>query len=98
MPFDLSDLAPVLGALFGGASALLFTAAIGWRIAVKPTMRALMEYRAARPASDPQVLRRLTELEDEIRALKAQLAVLPETSASRGLLETPWRSPSPERA
>ena len=97
MPFDLSDLAPVLGSLFGGASALLFTAAIGWRIAVKPTMRALMEYRAARPAADPQMLRRLTELEDEVRVLKAQLAVLPETSASRGLLEAPWRA-SRERA
>jgi len=92
MPFDPSDLAPILGTLFCGASALLFTAAIGWRIAVKPTMRALMEYRAARPAADPQVLRRLTELEDEVRVLKAQFAVLPETSPARGLLEAPWRA------
>ncbi len=97
MPFDLSDLAPILGTLFGGASALLFTAAIGWRIAVKPTMRALQEYRSTRPAADPQLLRRLTELEDEVRVLKAQFAVLPETTASRSLLEAPWRS-SRERA
>ena len=92
MPFDPSDLAPILGTLFGGASALLFTAAIGWRIAVKPTMRALMEYRAARPAADPQLLRRIAELEDEVRVLKAQFAVLPETSPARSLLDAPWRA------
>jgi len=96
MPFDPSDLAPVFGALFIGASTLLLTAAIAWRIGVKPTMRALMEYRAARPAPDPQVLRRLSELEDEVRGLKAQLAPLPEGGV-RALLESPWR-PTRERA
>jgi hypothetical protein len=97
MDFDPSDLAPVLGAMFIGASTLLLTAAIAWRIGVKPTMRALLEYRAAKPATDPQLLRRLSELEDELRVLKAQLAVLPETSPSRSLLDAPWRSPR-ERA
>jgi len=91
MPFDPSDLAPILGTLFGGASALLFTAALGWRIAMKPTMRALMEYRASRPAQDPLLLRRISELEDEVRVLKAQFAVLPETSPARALLDAPWR-------
>ena len=42
MPFDPSDLASLLGTMFVGASALLFVAAIGWRIAVRPTMRALL--------------------------------------------------------
>ena len=63
---------------------------------MKPTMRALLEYRAAKPATDPQLLRRLSELEDEVRVLKAQLAVLPETTVSRSLLDAPWR-PSRER-
>ena len=31
MPFDLSELAALLGTMFVGASALLFVAAIGWR-------------------------------------------------------------------
>jgi hypothetical protein len=97
MPFDPSDIAQMLAAMFIGASTLLLTAAIAWRIGVKPTMRALMEYRAARPAPDAQVLRRLSELEDEVRVLKAQLAVLPETAPSRSLLDAPWR-PSRERA
>lgn len=96
MPFDPTEVAQMVAALFIGASTLLITAAIAWRIGVKPTMRALLEYRAAKPASDPQVLRRLSELEDEIRVLRAQLAVLPETTASRSLLEGPWR-PSRER-
>ena len=97
MPFDATEFAQMLAALFIGASTLLLTAAIAWRIGVKPTMRALLEYRAARPGTDPQLLRRLSELEEEVRGLKAQLAVLPETAASRSLLEAPWRS-SRERA
>lgn len=96
MPFDPTEVAQMVAALFIGASTLLITAAIAWRIGVKPTMRALLEYRAAKPATDPQMLRRLSELEDEVRVLKAQLAVLPETTASRSLLDAPWR-PSRER-
>ena len=97
MPFDPNVLSPILGTMFVGASTLLLTAAIAWRIGVKPTMRALLEYRSARPASDPQLLRRLTELEDEVRALKSQLAALPEGNLSRSLVEAPWR-PGRERA
>lgn len=97
VPFDPSDIAQMLAAMFIGASTLFITAAIAWRIGVKPTMRALLEYRAARPAPDPQVLRRLSELEDEVRALKARLAVLPEPAPSRSLVDAPWR-PSRERA
>lgn len=96
MPFDPTEVAQMVAALFIGASTLLITAAIAWRIGVKPTMRALLEYRAAKPATDPQLLRRLSELEDEVRVLKAQLAVLPETTVSRSLLDAPWR-PSRER-
>ncbi|HUM10592.1 MAG TPA: hypothetical protein VLT82_06555 [Myxococcaceae bacterium] len=97
MPFDPSDLASIVGTMFVGASTLLLTAAIAWRLAVKPTMRALLEYRTARGVGDPQLLRRLSELEDEVRALKAQLNQLPEGSVSRGLVEAPWR-PGRERA
>jgi len=97
MPFDPEVLAPILGTLFVGASTLLITAAIAWRIGVKPTMRALLEYKSARTGSDPQALRRLSELEDEVRALKAQLDALPEGSVSRSLLSAPWR-PGRERA
>ena len=96
MPFDPSVLSSILGTMFVGASTLLLTAAIAWRIGVKPTMRALSEYRAAR-AGDPQLLRRVSELEDEVRALKALLAPLPEASLSRALAESPWR-PGRERA
>ena len=92
MPFDLSELAALLGTMFVGASALLFVAAIGWRIAVRPTMRALLEYRAARPANDPQLLRRVSELEEEVRWLKGQVAQLPDGGPSRALVGTPWRS------
>ena len=97
MPFDPSVLCSILGTMFVGASTLLLTAAIAWRIGVKPTMRALSEYRAARAGSDPQLLRRVSELEDEVRALKALLAPLPEGSLSRALAESPWR-PGRERA
>jgi hypothetical protein len=97
MPFDPEVLAPILGTLFVGASTLLITAAIAWRIGVKPTMRALLEYKSARTGSDPQLLRRFSELEDEVRALRAQLDALPEGSVSRSLLTAPWR-PGRERA
>jgi hypothetical protein len=91
MPLDLEQLAPILGTLFVGASTLLLTAAIGWRLAVKPTMRALMELRATRDGRDPQLARRVAELEDEVRSLKAQLTQLPEVTGSRALAEVPWR-------
>jgi hypothetical protein len=92
MPFDPSDLAALLGTMFVGASTLLLTAAIGWRIGVRPTMKALLEYRSARPANDPQLVRRVSELEEEVRWLKSQVALLPDSGLSRALLEAPWRS------
>lgn len=97
MPFDPSDLAALLGTMFVGASTLLLTAAIGWRIGVRPTMKALLEYRSARPANDPQLVRRVSELEEEIRWLKGQVALLPDAALSRVLGEAPWR-PGRERA
>jgi hypothetical protein len=60
-------------------------------------MRALLEYRAARPANDPQLLRRVSELEEELRWLKGQVAQLPDGGLSRLLGETPWR-PGRERS
>ena len=92
MPFDLEKLGEVLVALFIGSSTLLLTAAIAWRLAVRPPMRALLEYRAARAGIDPVVSRRLTELEEEVRGLKEKLAALPEGNPSRLLgAEAPWR-------
>jgi hypothetical protein len=91
MPFDLEKLGEVLVALFLGSSTLLLTAAIAWRLAVKPTMRALLEYRTARGV-DPLLTRRMTELEEEVRALKEKLAALPEGNPSRLLgADLPWR-------
>ena len=92
MPFDLEKLGEVLAALFIGSSTLLFTAAIAWRLVMKPTMRALMEYRAVRGGVDPAVSRRLSELEEEVRSLKDRLAALPEGNPSRLLgADVPWR-------
>jgi hypothetical protein len=92
MPIDLEKLGEVLVALFIGSSTLLFTAAIAWRLAVKPTMRALIEYRTARGGADPALSRRMTELEEEVRGLKEKLAALPEGNPSRLLgAEAPWR-------
>ena len=92
MPFDLEKVGEVLAALFLGSSTLLFTAAIAWRLAVKPTMRALLEYRTARVGADPALSRRVTELEEEVRALKDKLAALPEGNPTRLLgADVPWR-------
>jgi hypothetical protein len=97
MPFDPEVLAPILGTMFVGASALLITAAIAWRIGVRPTIKALLEYRSARPTNDPQLVRRLSELEEEVRWLKGQVAQLPDGGLPRALGEAPWR-PGRERA
>jgi len=92
MPFDLEKLGEVLVALFIGSSTLLLTAAIAWRLAVRPTMRALLEYRTARAGTDPVLSRRVTELEEEVRGLKDRVAGLQEGSSSRLLgAEVPWR-------
>jgi hypothetical protein len=92
MPIDLEKLGEVLVALFLGSSTLLFTVAIAWRLALKPTMRAIVELRASRPGAEPALSRRVTELEEELRALKERLGALPEGSQSRLLgPEVPWR-------
>jgi hypothetical protein len=92
MPFDFEKLGEVLAALFIGSSTLLLTAAIAWRLAVKPTMRAILEIRATRGGADPVLLRRVAELEEEVRALKDRLAALPEGNPSRPLgTDVPWR-------
>jgi hypothetical protein len=92
MPIDLEKLGEVLVALFIGSSTLLLTAAIAWRLAVKPTMRAILELRATRMGADPVLSRRVTELEEEVRALKDRLGALPEGNPSRVLgTDAPWR-------
>jgi len=59
---------------------------------VKPTMRAILELRASRAAADPALSRRVTELEEELRALKDRLGALTEGNPSRLLgTEVPWR-------
>ena len=92
MPFELEKLGEVLAALFIGSSTLLLTAAIAWRLSVKPTMRAILELRAARVGADPALSRRVAELEEEVRGLKHRLTALPEGNPSRPLgTDVPWR-------
>ena len=96
MPLDPEKLAEVLitaaGVLFVGSSTLLVAVAIAWRLTLKPTLRAVLEYRTARAAADPVLSRRVGELEEELRALKDRMAPLPEGSP-KGLLgaDVPWR-------
>ena len=91
MPFDLEKIAEVLLTLFIGSSMLLLTGAIAWRLVMKPTLRALLEYRAA-TRGDPVLTRRVAELEEEVRALKDRVPALPEGNPTRltgG--DVPWR-------
>jgi hypothetical protein len=92
MPFDLEKLAEVVVSLIISSSILLVAAAIAWRIGVKPTMRALFEYRTAQGRGDPVLSRRVAELEEEVRALKERMAALPEGNPTRPLgADVPWR-------
>ena len=92
MPFDLEKLAEVVVALIISSSILLVAAAIAWRLAVKPSLRALFESRTARAEADPVLSRRVTELEEEVRALKDRMAALPEGNPTRQLgADVPWR-------
>jgi hypothetical protein len=96
VPLDPEKLAEVLitaaGVLFVGSSTLLVAVAIAWRLTLKPTMRALLEYRTARAGGDPVLARRLAELEEEFRALKDTIAALPEGNPTRPLgADVPWR-------
>jgi len=83
MPLDLEKLAEVLVALIISSSILLVAVAIAWRLVVKPTLRALLEYRTARASGDPVLSWRVTELEEEVRGLKERLAALPEGNPTR---------------
>src|SRR5215470_15095932 len=96
MPFDPEKLAEVLitaaGVLFIGSSTLLVAVAIAWRLTLKPTMRALFEYRTARAGGDPVLSRRVAELEEEVRALRDRMAALPEGNPTRLMgADVPWR-------
>lgn len=92
MPFDPEKLAEIVITLLIVSSFMLVAAAIAWRIAVKPTMRAFFEHRTAGAGVDPVLSRRMTELEEELRALKDRLAELPEGTRTglRGA-DVPWR-------
>ncbi|HEY3587054.1 MAG TPA: hypothetical protein VGK85_07875, partial [Myxococcaceae bacterium] len=91
MPFDFEKLAEVVVALLISSSVLLVAAAIAWRLAVKPTLQAL-ESRTARAGGDPVLSRRVTELEEEVRAFKARMAALPEGNPARlPGADAPWR-------
>jgi len=92
MPFDLEKVGEVLVALMISSSILLVAAAIAWRLAVKPSLRAFFEPRTERAGGDPVLSRRVAELEEEVRALKDRLAVLPEGNPTRPLgVDVPWR-------
>ena len=92
MPFDLEKLAEVVVALLISSSVFLVAAAVAWRLGVKPTLRALLEYRVARGAADPVLSRRVAELEETVRALNDRIAALPEGDPVRRLgADVPWR-------
>jgi hypothetical protein len=93
MPFDLEKLAEVVVALIISSSILLVAAAIAWRLAVKPSLGALLEHRPARAEGDPVLSRRVAELEEEFRALKERVvAALPEGNPTRlPGADVPWR-------
>ncbi|HZW88839.1 MAG TPA: hypothetical protein VFF12_07150, partial [Myxococcaceae bacterium] len=63
MPFDLEKVGEVLVGVMIASSILLVAAAIAWRVAVKPSLQALLEGRTTRPGGDPVLSRRVTELE-----------------------------------
>lgn len=92
MPFDLEKLAEVVVALIISSSILLVAAAIAWRLAVKPSLGALLGSRTAQAGSDPVLSRRVVELEQEVRALKDRMAALPEGNPTRlPGADVPWR-------
>jgi hypothetical protein len=92
MPFDLEKLAEVLVALLITSSIMLVAAAVAWRLAVKPSLRGLLEYRTARAGGDPVLARRVAELEEEVRALKDRMPPLPEGNPARPPgVDVPWR-------
>ena len=92
MPFDLEKVGEVMVGLMIASSILLVAAALAWRLAVKPSLQALLDNRSARAGGDPVLSRRLAELEEEVRALKDRTAALPEGNPTRPLgADAPWR-------
>src|SRR5262249_48366586 len=92
MPFDLEKLAEVVVALIISSSILLVAAAIAWRLAVKPSLRAILEYRTAHAGGDPVLSRRVAEREGEVRALQGRMAAMAEGNPTRPLgADVPWR-------
>lgn len=92
MPFDLEKVGEVLVGVMIASSVLIVALAIAWRLAVKPSLQALLEYRTSRTGGDPVLSRRVAELEQEVRALKDRTAALPEGNPTRppgG--DVPWR-------
>jgi hypothetical protein len=73
MDLELWSISHAVRDFFLGASTFLFVTAIAWRLAVRPTVRALLELRAAREGGDGNLARRVVELEEEVRMLKAGL-------------------------
>lgn len=93
MQFDIEKLGEVLVGVMIASSVLLVAAAIAWRLVMKPTLRALLEYRAARTGGDPVLSRQVAELQEEVRALKDRLVTLPEGNPTRRLEgDVPWRA------
>jgi hypothetical protein len=92
MPFDLEKVAEVLVALLIASSILLVATAIAWRLAVRPSLRAILEFRTARAGGDPVLARRVAELEEELRALKDRMPALPEGNPTRSPgADVSWR-------
>lgn len=92
MPLDFEKVAEVMVALMISSSVLLVAAAIAWRLAVKPMFRELLDYRTDRTGGNPVLSRRVAELEEEVRALKASMTALPEGNPARPLgADAPWR-------
>jgi len=96
VPLDPEKLAEVLitaaGVLFVGSSTLLVALAIAWRLTLKPTLRAVLEYRMARGEADPVLSRHVAELAEEVRALKDRVAALSGSTPERLLgADVPWR-------
>lgn len=85
MPFDIEKVGEVLVGLIISSSVLLVAVAIAWRLVMKPTLRALLEYRTARNGGDPVLARRVAELEEAVRALNDRLPALPEGNPMRRL-------------
>ena len=93
MPLDFEKLAKGDGRAHQSSSSILpVAAAIAWRLAVKPTFRALLESPTSRAGADPVLSRRMSELEEEVRGLKDKLAALPEGNPSRLAADIPWRT------